>query len=208
MPRALGFPLEFRCDVVADQNEIVGLVRQGRHQAALPEWQSPQRPLRLTKPTQVLRRVHNHDGVHEFRQRKLRLHLHSGELLAGQVLQLRPEQAQALSCARNYPRVTRCPGPGGPSERYRSIRARKPPCPAGSRCHSSASIHHRRTAMVSTLSGRPSAAQRNRIAEVNANAAALRPFSLCGRSHPGAVTRQRAGALRKSVASRISSVVG
>jgi hypothetical protein len=128
------------------------------------------RPLRLTRPTLVLRRVHNHDGVHEVRQRKLRLRRHSGELLAGQVLQLPPEQGQAPSCARNSSRVTRCSGPGGPSARYRSIRARNPRCPAGSRCHSSASIHHRRTAVVSTL--------RSPVSRARANAASS-SFSYC-----------------------------
>lgn len=67
------------------------------HQAGLPEWQGPQRPLRLIRPPLVLRRIDDHDGVHEVGQRQLHLGWHSGELLARQVLQLPSEQAQTPS---------------------------------------------------------------------------------------------------------------
>src|ERR1022692_2378464 len=52
-----------RPDDPRDQHEIVRLAYQEGHQAGLPEWQSPQRPLRLTRPPLVLRRIDNHDGV-------------------------------------------------------------------------------------------------------------------------------------------------
>src|ERR1700722_12700708 len=134
-----------------DQHEVIRLVHQERHQARPAERQRPQRPLRLTRPALVLRRVHDHDSVHEVSKRDLHLRRQARELAGGQVLQLPPEHAQALSCAPNSPLLTRCPGPGSPPARYRSIRARKSRWPAGSRCPSSASIHHRRTAVVSTV---------------------------------------------------------
>src|ERR1700685_2684792 len=144
-----------------DRHEIVRLVHQEGHKAGLPEWQGPQRPLRLIRPPLVLGRVDHHDGIHEGGQRELHSGWHSGELLAGQVFQLPSEQAQTPSCARNSSRVIRCSGPGGPSARYRSIRARKSRCPAESRWPRTASIHPRRTAVVSTVRSPTSRARAN-----------------------------------------------
>jgi hypothetical protein len=48
-----------------DEHEIVRLVHQEGHQARMPERQGPQRPVRLTRPTLVLRRIHDHHGIHE-----------------------------------------------------------------------------------------------------------------------------------------------
>ena len=81
-----------------------------------------------------------------------------------------------------YSRVIRCSCPGGPSPRYRSIRARKSCCPAGSRRHSSASIHHRRTVAVSTI--------RSPVSRACANAASS-SASYCVSSFRDGARRQR-----------------
>jgi hypothetical protein len=54
----------------------------------------------------------------------------------------------------------------------------------------------------------PPPASSPRRTALQPDAAALRPFSLCGSSHPGAVTRQRAAALRKSIAALIYGALG